>query len=250
VFVQIDVTSPMPRTVRAHTGRDGRFRVAAPPTKPVVLRIVTHTAPAHGFRWPVARVQVPAGGKKDLIVRLETGETIEGRVVDAFGNGIPGLHLRTRVPRAMSAGAYVAAAAVTGLDGSFSLDGLPSGFATVVEVRQSGSVREHVLVDAEDVPTGTTGLRVLRLPVVSVSGRVVDAAGNAVAKRTVVLARKGAALVVESRTDDDGRFVASVAAPGEYVVRLRFATQSGHADRAMGELHTASGYEKTFVAPK
>ncbi len=249
ILVQLDVTMPMPRTVRACTGADGRFRVAAPRDRPVVLRVVTPTSPPHGFRHPVEKVRLEAGGAKDLVVRLRAGETIAGRVVDADGNAVAGLRLRTRVPRAMSSGAYIAAETATSADGSFAFDGLPSGFATLVEDRPEGYVTEHVLLDTEQVPTGTGALLVRRMPLGIVTGRVEDATGRPFAKSTVVLARKGAALTVEARTDADGRFRANVAVPGRYVVRLRVATQSGHADRHLGEIDAPAADERTFVAP-
>lgn len=249
VLVQTDVTWPMPRTVRACTGSDGRFRVAAPRDKRAVLRFVTPKEPRRGFRYPVERVQVEAGGAKDLIVRLRAGETIAGRVVDGDGHGVAGLRLRTGVPPAMSSGDYVAALSATAADGSFAFDGLPSGFATLVEERADGSVAEHALLDAERVPTGTDRLLVRRMPLGVVSGRVEAAEGGPVAKRTIVLARKGEAFVVEARTDTAGRFSAKVAAPGRYVVRLRVATQSGHWDRDIGELDAPDTAERAFVAP-
>lgn len=249
VLVQTDVTMPMPRTVRACTGADGRFRVAAPRGRPVELRVVTPTSPPHGFRHPVARVRVPAGGATDLIVRLWTGETIAGRVVDAEGAGVGGLRLRTAVPRAMSASDYVAAETTTSADGWFAFDGLPSGFATIAEERPYGTIAEHVLLGVERVPTGTTTLLVRRMRVGVVAGRVADAEGRPVAKRTVVLARKCEALVVEARTDAKGAFRAGVATPGRYVVRLRVATRSGHADLEMGEIDAPCAGEGSFVAP-
>jgi hypothetical protein len=249
ILLQQDVTGPMPRTVRACTGFDGRFRVAAPRDRPVVLRVVTPTSPPHGFRHPVERVRVEAGGAKDLVVRLRAGETIAGRVVDGDGNAVAGLPLRTRWPPAMSSGDYVAAESVTSEEGSFAFDGLPAGFATIDEEWRAGAVADHVLLDVCDLPTGRTGLVVLRLPVVEVSGLVRDADGAPVAKRTVVLARRGEAFTCEARTRADGSFAARVAAPGRYVVRLRGATQSGHWDRDIGELDTSDAAEREFVAP-
>jgi len=240
----------MPREVRAFTAADGRFRVAVPPGRPVVLRVVTPTSPPQGFRHPVERVRVPAGGTKDLIVRLRGGASLFGRVVDGNGAGVPGLRLRTAVPRAMSSGAYVPAESVTSADGSFAIHSLAFGSVTIVEDRPRGAPADHHLLGAADRRPGSTHFfRVQRLPARTVLGRVADADGRPVAARTVVLARQDGELVVEAGTDSDGRFRASVAAPGTYDVRLRFATQSGHVDRDMGEVDASALGEQAFVAP-
>jgi Carboxypeptidase regulatory-like domain len=249
VFVRTRPGWPIPRTIRARTGADGRFRVAVAPETHAELCFVTPTSPPHGFRHPVEKIRVDAGGAKDLVVRLRAGETVAGRVVDAHGDAVEGLRLRTAVPGAMSSGDYFAAETVTSPGGWFAFDGLPAGFATIVEDRRADSVAEHLLLDAAQVRTGTAALLVRRLPVGVVRGRVEDATGRPFAKSTVVLARKGAALKVEARTDADGRFRASVAVPGRYVVRLRVATQSGHADRDVGEIDAPAADERTFVAP-
>jgi len=248
VFVQLDVTRPIPREIRARTSSDGRFRVAIPRDSPVVLYFVGPESPLS--RYPVTRVGLPAGGTKDLIVRLWHGATIAGRVVDADGNGVARLELRTAAPRVLSIGADVPAETVTSADGSFVFDGLASGLATIVEDRPSAATVVHLLVDASDLRTGSRDLLIKRLPVRTVTGCVNDADGRPVANRTVVLERKGAALVVEARTDATGRFRANVADPGRYVVRMRVATQSGHADLDMGEIDARAPGERAFVAPK
>jgi hypothetical protein len=249
ILVQLDVTMPMPRTVRACTGPDGRFRVAAPPKRPVHLIVVTPTSPPHGFRYPVARVRIEAGGTNDLIVRLWTGESITGRVVDAADNAVSGLRLRTQVPKAMSAGDYVAAETTTATDGSFAFDGLPPGFATIVEDWPSGAVMDHALLDVADLRTGTRDLRVQRLATRYITGRVTDPSGKRHAYG-VILRRKGGALVVETRVLQDGSFHANVAAPGTYVVRVRCVTANAVlSEHDVGEIDAASTAEKTLVVP-
>jgi protocatechuate 3,4-dioxygenase beta subunit len=149
----------------AQTGPDGRFSIA---TDPGEYHLVAQAKDRQPVTIPLS---VGPSGVADLLVELERGLAISGRLVDAAGRPAPGLPVRAAAEDGVGGGSDSSAS-----DGGFRLGGLrgqPHVVAGGSELAGFG-VRAGVAPGAEPI------LLPLR-PAARITVRVVDPAGHPVA---------------------------------------------------------------------
>ena len=176
----------------------------------------------------------------DLIIVVEPGMTISGRVIDERGVGVAGMKVASQ--RSKSVGGVdiqrftTDEAAVTDATGNFTLAGL-EGSSAMIRATGPG----HTKVTLPNVKTGTSNveLRVQRLA--EIHGVLVAADGSAIADSTISVsyptARDGAMGAIEGmvdfdipyggpdvKTDADGKFVVQSVNPGVAVIKARGKT--------------------------
>ena len=100
----------------ARTGADGRFQFDADPGEYKL------SAGAEGYATTNTVVTVAATGLSDARLELEKGLEIKGRVLDASGQGVPGLYVSAR----STTGDMEGKGAQTLPDGTFRMAGLPA----------------------------------------------------------------------------------------------------------------------------
>ena len=100
----------------ARTGADGRFQFDADPGEYKL------SAGAEGYASTNTVVTVAATGLSDARLELEKGFEIKGRVLDASGQGVPGLYVSAR----STTGDMEGKGAQTLPDGTFRMAGLPA----------------------------------------------------------------------------------------------------------------------------
>jgi hypothetical protein len=141
------------------SGPDGAFSLPGVPDAPLRVRAA---APGHAS----AAVDVPAGSKDAITLRLLPAAHVSGRVLD-------------RETRAPVAGAVVSwgksVSSTTGPDGAFRLGAVPHGGADLA-VRAPGYARRNHRVDLP--PTGRDGVEILLRPGASIAGTVFGADGK------------------------------------------------------------------------
>lgn len=170
-------------------------------------------------------------GDGPLLIALEPGGTIRGEVLDAEGEGLPGVFVSCEV-----AGAR-AGETRTDDTGRFLLDALPAG-----EIRLSGSLpgyreRDRVRVDLAPASEAAGVILVLEAAPRR-GGRVRDTLGKPVAQASVLVIHEqdlprcdDAPRLAQTATDGDGRFdlpllgvdavVVVIRAPGRAPVAIR-----------------------------
>ncbi len=150
--------NPRAWSARASVGEDGRFRLAGVPPGPVRVSL---------FRAGVERARplaVPAARQAEVSLELG-GEVLQGRVVASPSAERPWLWLRDATGFLLAGGAVAS-------DGSFVLEGLPAGSATLELSGRSGTLlrvalelpreEELTLVPPGKVPGGLLRLAFLR----------------------------------------------------------------------------------------
>ncbi len=175
---------------RATADSEGRFRLGA--LRPGEWDVRAEK-PGMRFREPANLiVGVPAGaGAEDVVLVLEPGRFLAGRVVDPDGAGLPGAkvtaegdHLSQGARIAVRVGRYglrVQQSGTSDENGTFRLTGLPE-FPSEVEATLAG----HGTVRLQEVPVDTEGLEIVLPGPTGVAGVVRDAAtGAPVARFTV-----------------------------------------------------------------
>jgi hypothetical protein len=191
------------------------------------------------MQWAKQPVTVGDSGLEDLIVRLQAGITVSGRVEfqGAAGSPLADGGRMTVGLRPIGAGSWRTAAGTVGSDGTFSTRGDPGGRYTVFSSPPPGWTLDSVSLDGKVLPDDVleltagdvTGLLVTYLPVPTIlSGSVADAIGAPDASADVVvfgvdstLWREGYFLTRQTRmvhATSAGAFEISGLAPGEYYV--------------------------------
>lgn len=110
---------PVPTT---HSGSDGKFRLEGAPMGSVTV-VVDATDKPNLMHGPFPSGN--AGGEKDLgDLRMEEGETLEGKVVDSQGKGIPDAQIFAGPRSSMAPFAIMRKAGVSDAEGKFSVKGM------------------------------------------------------------------------------------------------------------------------------
>ncbi len=198
----------------AITGEDGAFRKEGLPPGPHSV-----TVRADGTRE--RSVETPAG-TADLLIVMESGFSVAGRVVDAEdGRPVAGVRVtaRPRGPRGFSE----ARETVSGGNGEFLLDGLPEGGVDLrFDPESGGKVGGYGAKTVRGVAAGTSGLEVALPRGLAIAGRVVDEEGRAIASALVIHAvgrgDDGEILfaTVTREGSVDGSFLVGGLLPGTY----------------------------------
>jgi protocatechuate 3,4-dioxygenase beta subunit len=199
----------------ATTTKDGEFLVGPAPTD-AKLKV---RADAPGYAT-AAQFLSARGSRVDLI--LYRGGALRLRVKDEAGGAVKGAEARYR-------GGPVATTVETDAAGEATLDGLPTGQATV-RVQKAGYATFH-LSDVVVEPGKTVERTCVLPPGTTLSGRVTDEKGErGVAGADVSVRPQSEAAAPASATatsGDDGRFtVAAAGGPGEWI--QVFARKEGY----------------------
>lgn len=190
--------------------------------------------------WTAVRAGVNAGAR-DLVLVLQKGGEVRGRVVDDLGAPVTEAIVTARPAGDLAAGRRPVSDGVQGKDGAFVLEGVGDG-EWQVGARQKGAepgAPETVVLPAD---AGRELVLVLPRPA-AIAGQVLDADGQpaadaVVAVRPRLLGVLGQAR--EQRTGADGTFRVAGLAAGPAVVR---AARNDSADSAALELQLAPGAE-------
>jgi hypothetical protein len=179
---------------------DGRFEYTDVPAGKWGI-IVT----ARGYqRFEVPELKITGGTEQEVLVPLQKGHTLRGRVYDqATGTGIAASIdvLDSRIPAAFRS-PRPGTAQATAADGSFVIEGLPPG-------------RTDLAIDANNYSSRTVGVEVgantpsLEIGLsagATIAGRFTTAAGDPIAGGSVALYRPDGSLVATRDTDVGGTF--------------------------------------------
>jgi len=202
------------------TDEHGRFAILGlePGRYDVIVR---RSGEAHGEGQAPTIVQDVAAGTQGLLVDLERGEPIRGRIVDPDGNpvGVDGsLYV---YPLRRSGGSPEPTPVVAGPDGTFVTPSLQVGTTYRLLAKDSAGYHPTTI----DVRPGSQEILVrLERAAGQVSGRVVDEKGHAVPAGVPVTARafvapqgaKGVAAVIH--TDENGLFVFDALGPYTFLL--------------------------------
>jgi len=209
------------------------------------------------------RVEVTEGGAvRGLVLALDPGASISGRVVRPDGSPAEGVTVEVEFDRAHMAGMGALAAlrgaegeAQSGPDGAFTVSGLGRGpFAVSAEERGAdGEAPLRAL--AEGVAPGTSGLVLALSPPIGIAGRVLDEQGAPVTAFELFFRRhleSGMGMLADSRRETcespEGRFFVSGLAPGAWKVWVVGPT---HVSLDAHPFVVASGaQELALVAPR
>lgn len=190
----------------AHSDAEGRYRLALVSPAPVRVRVE-----AEGFvTEELGGVEPPQAG---LELTLARRLALEG-VVRAHAQPAAGAEVTI-------AGAAGALTARSGPDGTFSFSGLAEGRYALRAVRDGeAAYLDGVMVAAGD---GGSGVLTVELrPATTVSGRLRDRGGRAIAGGEVTLAEAdGAPLPRTVASDDEGNFRFAAVLSGSYVASAR-----------------------------
>ena len=160
-------------TVNAQTDAQGRFILQGLKAGDVIVQV----RPPKGFVRP--KWQRVAAGTKDVEFRLERGQTIKGRAVDADGNPVKRGYVSARWEQTARSN-QGSTGTQLGTDGSFTLDGIPDDVVVRIQVQVWNTAGGGGLAPAvvEGVRPGTDDL-VLRLGGgLTIEGTVVDHRGK------------------------------------------------------------------------
>ncbi len=217
--VLIEVRSDRdPTPAIAFTDAYGRFAIEA--TGSVIVRALPADRPPTD-----ARVSVPGGAERDLVLTLDpAGLTIAGRVLDARGFPIEGVQLRLE---ALRPGTAVTRTAFSREDGGFELTSVPAPPLRITADHTSYATGTSVDVDSLDE------VEIVLAPALRAAGSVVDAwSAEPVAGARVLLISEGLPPIVrESVTRDDGRFYVPRLGEGAYSLRIEAAGHIAHEGR-------------------
>lgn len=207
--------------LRGVTGADGSFEIAGVPGGRYVLRAVPNLhAPDVPNALPGSVGGVEAGAT-GVVVELEPGLVLSGRVVRADGTAAPaGDVLIDAVKEPGGGRRETSSARARVVGGAFRVVGLEPGRYTV-RVESEGSAPATVTAQA-----GTTDLHVQLGEGGSLRGRVLALDGSAAAGATVTASRAGGGRrrSVSARTDARGVFEIRLLEPGDYSLTARSTT--------------------------
>jgi protocatechuate 3,4-dioxygenase beta subunit len=202
----------------------GAFLLEGLPPGPCRLR-------AEAASFAPATVDGVAAGATDVVLTMEEGLEIRGRVVDREGRGVRGAWVNAKP----EGGGPPAASAPSGPDGAFAVTGLLAG-PYALEVH-GGPL--HVPRTVPGVAAGRTDVEVVLEASNVVSGRVLDAEGNPYPGRYMLRVHgENDAVVPATMTRwAKGRFRFTGLPPGEYVLRAKSLDDPG----AEGECPVRTG---------
>ncbi len=152
----------------------------------------------------------PGQDLEDVIVRLERGATVLGRVTDVNGLPVADVEVATQ-PTARSFTMAGRASTRSGDDGRYRLDGVRTGRQSIVATHA-----DHAPVEKSfDVEAGENQLDIAFEASVEISGRIVDSLGAPIGGAHVGLSGRGRFRSDQAvRTDSSGAFSLDFATPG------------------------------------
>ena len=226
--VQAYLLRPRDLTMVAKTAPDGSFSLSH-----LVLNSYHFAVGAQGFA-PL-REERSIQGKQHLIFRLERGNWIGGRLVDATdGKPLIGITVEVRnrtYPFVGDGNVHLGyGSSATGDRGTFKISGLEPG-VFMLQLKKEDDL-SYVLENPvqvnlpEDGPV--TGLELRAIQGASVSGRVLDAdTGKPIAEARVSFARADwKEMTVKTSTDGEGRYSLAPFAAGEHLVKVTTLDES------------------------
>lgn len=187
-----------------------------------------------GRDGPQENVLLEAGTDvDDLLLVLDRGLAIRGRVVSAEGEGLPGVSVQARSPAASRA----VRGANSGDDGVFVVHGLEAGeydldFNPVF--LNWGNERQYARARRSGLVAGSENLVVVLEDAVTISGRVVEANGQPASEARAYLFDGNEELATASCAGD-GTFQFLVPPAGSYTVKARHLEQFGGGRYTGGE---------------
>ncbi len=174
---------------------------------------------------------------------------IRGLVTDASGAALEGARIRARPRDALVTpfNSLRSASTTSASDGSFRVEGVVHGHAYRLIAQATGYA--SALLDLPPLEPGTTidPVHLVLGPGRQVHGTTVDTEGNPVAEANVSLLwpldqssyrSPFETPAATTRTNEQGAFVFSAVAPGDYALRLR---HPGYADRPPAEIDVPAG---------
>ncbi len=174
---------------------------------------------------------------------------IRGLVTDASGAALEGARIRARPRDALVTpfNSLRSASTTSASDGSFRVEGVVHGHAYRLIAQAAGYA--SALLDLPPLEPGTTidPVHLVLGPGRQVHGTTVDTEGNPVAEANVSLLwpldqsdyrSPFETPAATTRTNEQGAFVFSTVAPGDYALRLR---HPGYADRPPAEIDVPAG---------
>lgn len=210
-------------SMAGESSANGSFALGPLPAGPIGIGV------AHRGYAPV-RVTATVRSRESTDVRdvtLESGLAIRGRVRGRDRVGLAGVLLRAEAegaePRATSD-------AETDADGAFEISGLPAA-TYAITAQAAGFAAGHA-----KAPAGGDPIEIVLSPGGSITGRVVDAAGEPLAGVSVQGEAEGddagerGSFWITTGDAGDGRFTTNDTTPGTYALRVR-ASGAGEASR-------------------
>ncbi len=213
------------------TDDDGRWSIAAVAGgKHAIQAVATHHISA-------AEVVVETDGanaRTDVVVRVDRGGTISGKVVDRRGQPVVDADVVTGFGHAKTDAA-----------GAFLVDGIPPGDYAVSATTATRGSAEHKLT----LGAGDAAVIELVLGDGSIAGRVVDDAGRPVADASLRAKHARNEHLYFASSDDDGKFDFGGMEPGDYKVTIGRRDVT-YADDVAPHVVTTGARNVRFVIPQ
>lgn len=153
-----------------------------------------------------------AAGTSDIKLTATEGAKIAGIIVDEADAPVGGADVDAEAAQAgVQGGSWTRSQA----DGRFQISGLVANASYRVAAHQRGRVPT-----TQSVLAGSTDLRLQLVRGLSVSGRLLDAAGNPLADTNLSLVNAATSRTVGTRTDGEGHFATTGLVAGTYAVEV------------------------------
>ncbi|WPB77902.1 carboxypeptidase regulatory-like domain-containing protein [Archangium violaceum] len=211
IWTELDSRSLDNPTLNARTAADGTYSLGPLPLGKYQLQAV-----ASRYRVSSSLVNVPKAGLQAQDFTLEPSLLIEGRVLNAAGQPLPGVKLEWRAETGEARGAW--RNSTSGEDGTFVLKALEP------VSHRLWARHEDFLPTAQTVQAPASGVQVVLRAGARVEGEVVDEKELPVPQARVQLlsveepGEDGLDSSRETRTDERGRFTLQGLEPGGYRV--------------------------------
>lgn len=203
------------------TRSDGTFELAHLGSGAHTLRA---TKAGFGAGWSAGVAEADANSTNEIVLRLESAGTLQGRVARDDGTPWNGaVVVASYLGRGRTLARFSYGIGVAGADGRYTIPDLPAGDFVLLNALDARSARDASAAKQVRVEAGT--VTIANLPETSdgsrLHGRVLDARGQALAGLDVTLQPSGihdATGWRSQRTDDAGRYVFSSVPGGTYDV--------------------------------